>query len=254
MAEERDGSSRAEREASFHNARFGGESDDRSADRFYELTKPSKGHFADLISSIPAGAATLELGCGLEAAAWGLIDRGVDVTGIDISPVAIESVRAEAEHRSIRPERFVVMNAEDLDFPDDSFDVVIGAAILHHLDLYKALPEIRRVLRPGGKCYFLEPSGKNPLINLYRRLTPDQRSDDERPFTDAEFETLEGAFDHVDITTYHLTSLAALGLLRTKYFDSVAGRLESVDAAIFKRMPSTSRYAWVLIIEAAVNP
>ena len=52
------------------------------------------------------------------------------------------------------------------------FDAVLGKQILHHLDLGVAIPEIVRVLRPGGRAVFLEPLIHNPLLEGYRRLTP----------------------------------------------------------------------------------
>jgi len=56
------------------------------------------------------------------------------------------------------------MNAEELKFADDYFDIVCGGAILHHLDLNKALSEIARVLKPDGKAIFVEPLGQILLL------------------------------------------------------------------------------------------
>ena len=107
---------------------------------------------------------------------------GAHATGIDISPVAIEMGVREAASRGLRDRtHFAVMNAEALDFPDASFDRVCGSGILHHLDLKKAYGEIARVLRPNGYGIFLEPLGHNPLINWYRRRTPQMRTEDEHP-------------------------------------------------------------------------
>ena len=72
--------------------------------------------------------------------------------------------------------RFQVMNAEVLEFPDASFDLVFGVAILHHLDLDTACAEFLRVLRPSGTAVFLEPLGHNPFINLVRWATPAART------------------------------------------------------------------------------
>jgi ubiquinone/menaquinone biosynthesis C-methylase UbiE len=45
-------------------------------------------------------------------------------------------------------------DAHKLDFPENTFDVIYGAGILHHLDYARALLEILRVLRPGGAMIF----------------------------------------------------------------------------------------------------
>ncbi len=95
------------------------------------------------------------------------------------------------------------MDANQLEFPDDSFDVVFGRAILHHLDVERSLAEIHRVLRPGGFMLFKEPLGINPVSKVVRRLTPFARTEDERPFDRAEFALLDSLFR----TTYSFEQL-----------------------------------------------
>ena len=69
------------------------------------------------------------------------------MTGIDLSAVAIEQATEEAERQGVADRcEFRVMNAEELDFADDSFDLICGTAILHHLDLDKAYSELRRTM------------------------------------------------------------------------------------------------------------
>ena len=77
-----------------------------------------------------------------------------------------------------------------LDFPDATFDLVIGYGILHHLDADVALSEIRRVLKPGGRVLLQEPLADHPLLRLFRRFTPDARTEDEAPFSGAEVRRL----------------------------------------------------------------
>ena len=73
------------------------------------------------------------------------------------------------------------MPGERLTYPDNSFDMAVGFAILHHLDIPLALSQLRRVLKPGGRAFFAEPLASNPLIRVYRRLTPQYRTPDETP-------------------------------------------------------------------------
>jgi ubiquinone/menaquinone biosynthesis C-methylase UbiE len=79
---------------------------------------------------------------------------------INISARAIQQGKQKARGAGIRPQ-FFLMDAHNLEFPDNSFDLVFGNAILHHLDLDQALDEIERVLRPAGKMVFCEPLGVN---------------------------------------------------------------------------------------------
>ena len=90
------------------------------------------------------------------------------VVGIDISDVAIEKARGASRAAGIENAEYRRMNAEFLEFDDNSFDLICGTAILHHLDLTRAYSELARVLKPGGLAVFMEPLGHNPLINVYR--------------------------------------------------------------------------------------
>ncbi len=67
---------------------------------------------------------------------------------------------------------FVAAAGEQLPLENDRFDVVVGKAILHHLDVALAGAELRRVLRPGGRAAFAEPLGTNPLLTFARDHLP----------------------------------------------------------------------------------
>ena len=96
---------------------------------------------------------------------------GARVTGIDISEVALDLGKARARDQGVEDVMFLVMDAEKMQFEDNSFDLVCGTSILHHLHLSKALRELARILKPQEKAIFIEPIGHNPAINLFRRLT-----------------------------------------------------------------------------------
>lgn len=103
----------------------------------------------------------LEIGAGtgyfsLNLASQGLIDN---LTATDISPGMLRSLKITADSLEV-PVTTVVAEAEVLPFENESFDVVLGHAVLHHIpDLVKAFSEFFRVLRPGGLIVFCgEPS------------------------------------------------------------------------------------------------
>jgi len=80
--------------------------------------------------------------------------------------------------------RVVQMNAEVLDFQSDSFDLVMGAAILHHLiSPEKVIEGCARILKPGGVAVFYEPFelGNAMIKIIYRNLLEDPRSLTIRP-------------------------------------------------------------------------
>jgi ubiquinone/menaquinone biosynthesis C-methylase UbiE len=103
----------------------------------------------------------LEIGSGtgyfsLNLLQLGLIER---LTATDISPRMLRRLSATAEALGLEAET-VETEAEKLPFEDESFDLVFGHAVLHHIpDLRRAFAEFRRVLRPGGAIAFCgEPS------------------------------------------------------------------------------------------------
>ncbi len=105
----------------------------------------------------------LEIGSGtgyfsLNLVQLGLIER---LTATDISPGMLKRLEATAEALGIaEATTTVATEAEELPFEDESFDLVFGHAVLHHIpDLERAFAEFRRVLRPGGMIAFAgEPS------------------------------------------------------------------------------------------------
>lgn len=113
------------------------------------------------------------------------------------------------------------MDAHYLSLPDNSFDIVVGNGILHHLeDLNQVMHEIYRVLKPNGIAVFTEPLGMNPLLKIYRKLTPKYRTKDEKPFTEKELKNVTGPFKKYrfvffDFSTFISKALLALGMKRT---------------------------------------
>jgi SAM-dependent methyltransferase len=144
------------------------------------------------------------------------------------------------------------MGAERLDYPDDHFDLSIGFAILHHLDLGLALAELYRVLKPGGVAYFAEPLGSNPLINLYRRLTPQYRTEDEKPLDLEMMAPLLAKFREVEHTEFYVTALAAVALAYLPFghrlYPTVNRQLMKFDDRLLRVFPGLGRLAWYTIL------
>ncbi len=103
----------------------------------------------------------LEIGSGTGYFSLNLLQLGAieRLTATDISPGMLRRLAATAEELGLEVET-VATEAEELPFEDESFDLVLGHAVLHHIpDLECAFAEFRRVLRPGGAIAFCgEPS------------------------------------------------------------------------------------------------
>jgi SAM-dependent methyltransferase len=140
------------------------------------------------------------------------------------------------------------MNAESLDFTDDSFDVVCGTGILHHLDIGRAMSEVARILHKDGRAVFIEPLGHNFFINAYRRLTPRFRTEDEHPLLIKDLKMLSTYFGHVDIAYYYFFSILIIPFRNWKLFTLLSSMAEGLDRLIF-RVPFMRRFAWQVLIE-----
>jgi SAM-dependent methyltransferase len=116
---------------------------------------------------LPPQAHLLELGCG-QGNLWrnnqGRYPAGWQITCSDFSPGMLDEARANLPEGNFA---FKVINAEDIPFAEASLDAVIANHMIYHIpDRPKALGEIRRVLRPGGKLY-AATNGEEHMDELY---------------------------------------------------------------------------------------
>jgi SAM-dependent methyltransferase len=128
---------------------------------------------------------SLEIGAGTGYFSLNMLQAGVvsEATCTDISPGMVATLAANAERLGLKV-KAARADAESLPFSDESFDLVLGHAVLHHLpNLRRAFAEFHRVLRPGGQIVFAgEPSrlgdriasvpkrGANALAPAWRRV------------------------------------------------------------------------------------
>lgn len=116
----------------------------------------------------------LEIGCGLGTDGAQFAKAGADYTGIDLTQAAVDLARRRFELFNL-PGKFRVADAESLDFPDNSFDLVYSHGVLHHTpDTAGAIREVHRVLRPGGRAavmlYHRNSYNYRVNISILRRL------------------------------------------------------------------------------------
>jgi len=125
-------------------------------------------------AKVQAGHRVLDIGCGTGTFAT-LIKEfhpDVDIVGLDPDPKALARARRKSE-RSAIPIRFAQGFADELPYPEASFDHVFSTFMFHHLladKREKTLCEVRRVLAPGGSFHVLDftPPKANPLGLLTR--------------------------------------------------------------------------------------
>jgi ubiquinone/menaquinone biosynthesis C-methylase UbiE len=243
--------SRIEREQKFHDQRFADDSKrTNKVGKFYKVAQSIKKEYEQLLIENCKDLEIIEYGCGTGSYAFSLAKNGTkNVTGIDISSVAIEVATDKAMSEGIEGNlSFEVMNAEELTFNHSSIDLICGSGILHHLELEKAIKSIVNVLKPDGTAIFIEPLGHNVFINLFRILTPSIRSEDEHPLLESDLNLIGKNFKKVEIKYFYLTALAASLMVGTPGFKVILNSLESLDRLLFK-LPFLKKQAWQVLIQ-----
>jgi SAM-dependent methyltransferase len=232
-----------DKEKEFHDQLFSEDSATREqrVGKYYSVLDSSLNRYRGYLDSYCEEKSVLDYGCGHGLWSFYLAERGAGkVTAIDISEVAIEQAKKRLDFR--------VMNAEEMEFDDDSFDLICGTAILHHLDLHMAFSQLARTLRPEGHAVFLEPLGHNPLINLYRRFTSELRTEDEHPLRMEDLRLAGEYFERVDADFFHLFALAAVPFRGSRLFKPLLAALNALDQAVFRIFPGLSRFSWMAVI------
>ncbi len=190
------------------------------------------------------------VGCGTAAGPIReMRQRGADVIALDISSEAVRQVRAYPGYVGGGRMIPLVADAERFPLADQSVDAVLGKAIVHHLDLDRFASEVVRVLRPGGRFIFWEPLGTNPVINLFRNLTPQMRVPTEHPFTPEHLRQLAVWFQDFRCEYHLCASLATIplfwcGLRRLPTW--LLRKLDGVDMRLCRLSGLIRRFAWVV--------
>jgi SAM-dependent methyltransferase len=242
---------RIDRERAWHDDRFANRPRRGLAVQSFTqgLTQEALNRVYAVVRRNCAGKDVLDYGCSMGEATLLMRKFGArSVSGIDISAVAVQQARDAATRAGVDNVSFQVMNAEELQFPNRSFDMVFGIAILHHLDLDKACTEIARVLRPGGLAVFLEPLGHNVFINLFRRATPGSHTQDEHPLLARDLSVCRRYFGQVDLEFVNLLTLFSAPLVGVPGRDTIRRGLNVIDKAVFRVLPVAGRYAWNVVM------
>lgn len=115
-----------------------------------------------------AGQTVLDIGCGLGTDLSLFARGGAKTTGIDIAPKAIELAEKNFSWRNLNS-NFHIMDGQNLDFSDNSFDFVYCHTVLHFTaDPAAMITEVKRVLRPGGQALLMTINRASWLYALHK--------------------------------------------------------------------------------------
>lgn len=205
---------------------------------FYYSYKLEKRILKNLISKFE-GKEVLEIGAYIWSSWIDEHTKPKKLTCVNISETEIENGKKHAEKRDF-PIEFHLMDANNLTFPDNSFDVVFGGSILHHLDVEKAINHVHRVLKPDGFIVFMEPLNRNPIYKIYRKLNPKERTPDEHALVNKDFKIIKEKFTykHYFLDFFSVIfGFIALKLYGDKHYDNWINKLGYNLDVIFSKIP-----------------
>lgn len=214
--------------------------------KYYDATGASKRYVDEWLRKHVPGKVFLDYACGNGAKAIKAAKFGAALSiGLDVSSTSLANARADAAQEGVSDRViFVQADCENTKLPSGSIDCILCSGMLHHLDLSYAFPELRRILASGGKILALEALDYNPLIKLYRKLTPAMRTEWEK----AHILSLKDLcyarrfFDVGEVRYWHITSIA------TPHFPALASSFEAIDRAL-TRLPLVRLMAWIFTFE-----
>ncbi len=126
----------------------------------------------------PRTGRLLEMGCGAGDMTLGMASLGYTVSGVDISPTAVEWAQDKARERGLSAD-FRVGSVLDLaDYADGSFDIVLDGHCLHCIigaDRASFLASAKRVLNPGGVLHINTMCGDHSAIRFPEQFDPESR-------------------------------------------------------------------------------
>jgi ubiquinone/menaquinone biosynthesis C-methylase UbiE len=239
---------RIDREKKFHNERFSEEKDKREiVSKYYVLTEVIWEYYYNLVKKYCPNKNLLDYGAGIGESTYIWLNAGAKVTGIDISYEGLKKAQKKIIDNNFA--NFLVMDCEKLGFRNETFDIVSGTAILHHLNTEESIIEIARVLKKNGKCILVEPLGHNIFINLYRKLTPNLRTIDEHPLLIKDMLNAKKYFNKVEIKYFNSLTLLYIPLIKLDKNRKILSGLYKIENYLIKKFSLLRRLSWNVVIE-----
>lgn len=194
------------------------------------------------------GKKVLETGCGVGHMSTLLAKSGAALSTFDISPKCVEVATERARLNGVEDRiDFRVAAGENLPYENESFDIVLGKGILHHLDATLGAPEIYRVLKNGGKAAFSEPLSINKVVEFARDHLWYPAKAIEGADAPLDYEALEAwgrCFDTFEYKEIHLLGMLERLVAWRWHFHT----LHRIDKVLLENIPFLRRFCNYAVI------
>ncbi|HDY67921.1 hypothetical protein LCGC14_1688900 [marine sediment metagenome] len=217
------------------------------------------------------GKRVLDCGCGTGITAVWFAKKGAAVQAFDISPEMVAIAQRRAEVNGIEKEITIRKRTfENIDYDDESFDIVFGSYILHHVSVDVAIKQISRILKKRGRGIFVENSDANFILNFGRRSLLGRYglvrcgTPGEHPLTCQDIKNIAA---HFSICNLHYPAFRFFEMFRRlllpTWFQGVHDdsvmiqkavgwwwkNLPKFDAWVYKHLPMARKYSYAFILE-----
>jgi 2-polyprenyl-3-methyl-5-hydroxy-6-metoxy-1,4-benzoquinol methylase len=212
------------------------------------------------------GKRLLDVGCGLGEASVYFALQGADVTASDLSAGMLEHTRQLAVANDVRLAT-ILSSSESLQLADTAkFDIIYIGNTLHHVDIAQTMKQLTAHLADDGVFVSWDPVAYNPLINLYRRIAVDVRTEDEHPLTLRDIREVSSHFQKTETRYFWLLTLSIFLLMvlqrrnpnRERFWKKVIEEeerwawlyrpLERLDRHLLRWLPFLRPLCWNVVI------
>ena len=167
-------------------------------------TAPEMRHIRTKLGELQ-GRTLLDIGCGLGEASVYFALEGANVTATDLSPGMCDATKRLAKINGTTLETHVSA-AEALGLGDRQFDIIYTGNTLHHADTSLMMDQLMPHLKPTGIFVSWDPVAYNPVINIYRAMADEVRTEDEHPLKMTDIRGITSRFHESNVVWYWLTA------------------------------------------------
>lgn len=206
-----------------------------------------------ILARFVPGKRVLDYGCGhgMHAEAIARMDAR-EVIGIDLSEESLAIARERIRRAGLESRvSFRAMDAERLELPAESFDVVFDGGVFSSIDVAQAYKQIARVLKPGGYLVGIETLGHHPLANLKRWLNTKRGTRTAWAATHImKMQDIKAArryFKPEEVRFFHFLGLLALPFSRLPGGALLAALADALDRVLFAVIPPLKRYGFKVV-------
>jgi SAM-dependent methyltransferase len=172
----------------------------------------TEAYFDKLLGDVK-GKKVLDIGSGYGNTALNLALRGAEVSSIDIAPKLIEGCQYRAKKNNLNID-FQVMDASNITYPENYFDIIVGFRTIHHLpDLNKFCTGAHKSLKVGGFLLLVEPQKHNPFVEFGRYFIKNDehsRTPTEHPIVSKDIKLIREIFGNLEKKEFEFLKPASL--------------------------------------------